>query len=90
VLSVLRLQTTGKNVVAAAVGAADPALGEKAKTERSWRHGYVKHFVNGVKLSAVGRDEALKVISPGFSRSALLSACVEMLGMWLGFVALGC
>jgi hypothetical protein len=55
------LQTTGKNAIAAALGAIDSDLGSKAKNERSWRYGYVKHFVNGVKLSAVARDDALKV-----------------------------
>jgi hypothetical protein len=58
-------QTTGKEILAAALGAVDETAADAVRNERSWRFKYRKHFVKSVEVSARSPDAALKVAAAG-------------------------
>mmetsp|Transcript_18220 Transcript_18220/g.41517 ORF Transcript_18220/g.41517 Transcript_18220/m.41517 type:complete len:766 (-) Transcript_18220:87-2384(-) len=55
----------GKNVIAAALAASNPAKAERAKSERNWRFGYIKHIVGMVQEQCKAPDAALAVAEAG-------------------------
>lgn len=61
--------STAKAVLAAAVGAVDPAKADKIMKERNWRFGYVKHFVGMVEEQMKGEEQALKVARAGLDKA---------------------
>eukprot|EP00962_Isochrysis_galbana_P012850 scaffold3644_cov107-Isochrysis_galbana.AAC.11 len=58
-------QTTGKEILAAALGAVDETAADAVRNERGWRFKYRKHFVKSVEVSARSPDAALKVAAAG-------------------------
>jgi len=58
-------QITGKEILAAAVGAVDETAAKAVRDERGWRFKYRKHFVKSVEVSARSPDAALKVAAAG-------------------------
>lgn len=66
----LRASTaTAKEILAAAVGAVDPALAEKVMNEKKWRFGYVKHLINMVEAQCKSPEDALKVANAGLNKA---------------------
>ena len=58
-----------KEILAAAVGAVDSALGEKVKVEKKWRFGYTKHLVSMVECSCKSPEDALKLANAGLDKA---------------------
>lgn len=58
-------QTTGKEILAAALAAVDETAAAAVRSERGWRFKYRKHFVKSVEVSARSPDAALKVAAAG-------------------------
>eukprot|EP00571_Detonula_confervacea_P000439 CAMPEP_0172315300 /NCGR_PEP_ID=MMETSP1058-20130122/24776_1 /TAXON_ID=83371 /ORGANISM="Detonula confervacea, Strain CCMP 353" /LENGTH=787 /DNA_ID=CAMNT_0013029355 /DNA_START=44 /DNA_END=2407 /DNA_ORIENTATION=+ len=66
----LRASTaTAKEILAAAVGAVNPELGEKVRNEKKWRFGYVKHLINMVEAQCKSPEDALKVANAGLNKA---------------------
>ena len=64
-MKVRSTQITGKEILAAAVGAVDETSAKAVRDERGWRFKYRKHFVKSVEVSARSPDAALKVAAAG-------------------------
>ncbi|KAL7522975.1 hypothetical protein ACHAWX_007747 [Stephanocyclus meneghinianus] len=60
---------SAKEILAAAVGAVDAALGEKVKAEKKWRFGYTKHLVSMVECSCKSPEDALKLANAGLDKA---------------------
>ena len=61
--------STGKEVLAAAVGAVNPELAEKVRNEKKWRFKYVKHLTNMVEAQCKSPEDALKVANAGLNKA---------------------
>jgi len=79
--------STAKAVLAAAVGAVDPAKAEKILKERNWRFGYVKHFVGMVEEQMKGEEQALKVARAGLDKAYEIFEFVDEGGDAVSFKA---
>jgi hypothetical protein len=60
---------TNKAVIAAAVGAVDPAAASAIVKTKNWRFGYVKHWTKMVELQCKSPEAALKVATAGLAKA---------------------
>ena len=54
-------QTTGKEILAAALEAVDAEAARQVRNERNWRFRYSRHFVQSVEASCASPEAALSV-----------------------------
>jgi hypothetical protein len=68
---------TGKEILAAAIGAVNEEKGNAVRNLKNWRFGYVKHFINMVEEQCQSPEAALAVAKAGLAKAHSLFQFVD-------------